>query len=164
MIETEREIVLTRLNLKKFWANIDRRGPDECWHWKRGVHHGYGHTAFKKKRIMAHRATYHLLIGPIPEGTELDHVCHNRDADCVGGDDCPHRSCVNPWHLEPVDHSENVKRGRTGAHNAVKTHCPKGHPYSGENLYEHVRNGLIERKCRACAAETRRRYWDRKAS
>ena len=64
------------------------------------------------------------------------------------------RDCVNPWHLEPVTHIENVQRGDTGKHNAIKTHCRYGHPYFGENLFIRKNGG---RDCRACMREQVRR-------
>ena len=78
-----------------------------------------GHGA---NTMPAHRYAYEELVGPIPEGLQLDHLCRNR-------------SCVNPDHLEPVTCRENLRRGETlNAANLAKTHCPAGHPYAGENL------------------------------
>lgn len=71
---------------------------------------------------MAHRFAYELIRGKIPEGLDIDHLCRNRQ-------------CVNPEHMEPVTPRENTIRGDTiPAHNLKKTHCPKGHPLSGDNL------------------------------
>ena len=85
---------------------------------------------------MSHRLAYELEIGPIPAGLEIDHLCRVRN-------------CVNPAHLEPVTHAENIRRG-TGplAENARKTECVHGHPLEGANLY--VRPGDGHRQCRAC--------------
>lgn len=87
----------------------DRSG--ECWIWLGGIDpYGYGRITIDGKRRKAHRASYVEFVGVIPDGLELDHVCHNRDLSCVNGGECMHRRCVNPNHLEPVTHTENVRR------------------------------------------------------
>ena len=56
---------------------------------------------------------YSWLVGAIPHGYDIDHVCHNAAAvagRCAGGDSCIHRRCVNPDHLEPVTRRENTLR------------------------------------------------------
>jgi hypothetical protein len=115
-----------------------------CWNWlgdRDGKGYGrfslqYGEKGHRKNReVRAHRYQYEMLVGPIPDGLEIDHGCKNT-------------LCVNPSHLEPVTHRVNVLRGDSPpAAGARKTHCPKGHPYSGENLHRE-RGGA--RKCRAC--------------
>lgn len=84
---------------------------------------------------MAYRVAYELLVGAIPDGFQLDHLCRNR-------------ACVNPAHLEPVTQAVNKARGER----AMKTHCPKGHPYSGSNLIREKTG----RKCRICHAANQR--------
>ena len=79
---------------------------------------------------LAHRVAYELQVGPIPVGLQLDHLCRVR-------------SCVNPAHLEPVTSAENTRRGLR----AMKTHCPQGHPYAGENL---LIRPTGQRRCRTC--------------
>lgn len=74
-----------------------------CWNWlKFKDRHGYGHKNLPRaeggKPVLAHRWVYEQLRGPIPDGASLDHLCRNP-------------SCVNPDHLEPVTHTENVRRG-----------------------------------------------------
>jgi hypothetical protein len=95
------------------------------------IQNGYGTTAsaIGQSSRMAHRASYTALVGVIPPGLFMDHLCRTR-------------CCVNPAHLEPVTNRENTKRGK-----ALITHCPSGHPYSGDNLLI-SRHG--SRYCKAC--------------
>jgi DNA-binding XRE family transcriptional regulator len=88
---------------------------------------------------MAHRYSYELHKGLIPDGLTIDHLCKIRH-------------CVNPQHLEVVTYQENNHRGNgmSGCHFRA-THCPKGHPYSGDNLY--VRPDGKGRGCKICRSE-----------
>jgi len=94
-----------------------------CWKWVGSRNgNGYGNFYWNGRLRNAHRFAYEHFVGLIPEGLEPDHLCRNR-------------WCVNFEHLEPVTHKENSLRGKSfAAVNAVKTHCPKGHPLSGDNL------------------------------
>ena len=58
----------------------------------------------------------------------IDHVCHNDDLSCAGGNACRHRRCFNPAHLAVTSRSQNIRNGRAGAWGRSKTHCPKGIP------------------------------------
>lgn len=142
--------------------------PDACWPWRGMIDRntGYGKTSVKSRPELhggAHRAVYQILVGPIPAGLDLDHLCHNADTSCPGGPTCLHRRCVNPRHLEPASRQVNRKRGRTSGMpdlNRAKTHCPKGHPYSGDNLIVRIKpQGWQARICRTCerARHKRRR-------
>jgi hypothetical protein len=74
---------------------IVQRGEWECWEWDRfRVARGYGRFG---GAVVAHRWVYERFIGKVPDGLELDHLCRNT-------------SCVNPAHLEPVTHAENMRR------------------------------------------------------
>jgi hypothetical protein len=117
-----------------------------CWEWKYVNWAGYGGFRYDGRRMGAHRAAYELLVGPIPDGMDIDHLCRNR-------------RCVNPAHLQPVTRSENLSRGEVGRWNTRKTHCPKGHPYSPANTY-HDRRGW--RGCRTCRQESSSNYQARK--
>jgi hypothetical protein len=128
----------------QFWQKVDKREPGECWPWL-GVTNfdGYGYFRRDGRTVMAHRYAYELEAGPIPEGLEPDHLCRNR-------------ACCNPAHMEPVTHRENVLRGEgTAAVNARKTHCPREHELSGDNLYV---NPSGHRRCRTCQREADARY------
>lgn len=127
---------------ERFWAKVDKSG--DCWFWT-GSTNGRGYGAFKLngRPIRVHRWAYQQIIGPIPEGMQLDHLCRNR-------------LCVNPAHMEPVTNRENSLRGvGPTAVNAKRTHCVNGHPLSGENL-RLAPNGRW-RVCRRCEKEKERR-------
>ena len=123
----------------RFWRNVSLPDENDCMLW-RGceVGCGYGEIQHLGERYRAHRFSYTLLVGPIPEGLVVDHLCRNR-------------RCVNPEHLEPVTAAENFRRGvGPAAINGRKTECPQGHPLSGENVY---RDPKGKRRCRTCRAE-----------
>jgi hypothetical protein len=82
--------------LPRFWARVHH--DDGCWMWTGTLNKGYGMFSFGGKTRRAHRFAYEALVGPIPEGLALDHLCRNP-------------ACVNPAHLEPVTWRENVYRG-----------------------------------------------------
>lgn len=123
---------------------IDENG---CWRWVAGKFQISGYAAFwwEGTNRLGHRFVYELLVGPIAEGLQLDHLCRVRD-------------CVNPAHLEPVTARENALRSPITRQsiNVAKTHCPQGHPYSGENLYV---KPCGRRVCRTCKLEGQRRLW-----
>ncbi len=127
----------------------------ECWIWNGCTRYGYGLINVDRKCCPAHRVLYELLVGPVPKGLVLDHICHNPKS-CGGGASCPHRKCVNPTHLELVTREENTRRGchkvdcAIAALHRARTHCPKGHEYSTSNTMFDVYG---YRKCRICAKE-----------
>jgi hypothetical protein len=128
-----------------------------CWFWLGWTVGGYAivelpMVAGRRQRRRLHRLVYQELVGPIPDGYEIDHLCHNADLSCAGGHPCQHRRCVNPAHLEAVTHAVNCQRGRGNGYGA-RTHCKNGHEFTPENtLVSHQR-----RACRACNREKMRR-------
>ena len=127
---------------QRFWAKVDKTG--DCWLWQGAIgKHGYGTFTVKRpdggtRFWRAHRFAYELLVGPIPEGMFLDHLCRNT-------------ACVNPAHLEPVDARENTRRGLRGA---LPTHCVNGHRWTPENTYiQKTGNRVGRRWCRQCAID-----------
>lgn len=125
----------------RFFDKVDASAS--CWLWKASINGGgYGQFRLDGKLRKAHRVAWEMLVGPIPEGRHLDHLCRVRN-------------CVNPDHLEPVTQAENIRRGNVGKHNPVKTHCPQGHEYAGDNTY---RKPPGYRECRTCNRERQRRW------
>lgn len=136
-----------------------------CWIWLGGTNaEGYGLILPNGSDhvVRAHRVSYALFVGPIPEGFTVDHTCHNADAECPGGKACLHRRCINPAHLEAVERGENVRRG---SRRIPRTHCRYGHELTPENTYVRVRRGYEHRECRACHREqANARYHARKVA
>jgi hypothetical protein len=119
---------------ERLWARVNK--TDTCWLWTGSLGHGgrYGAMVVDGKAKATHRIAYELLVGPIPDGLEIDHLCR------------VHR-CCNPFHLEPVTHRENLRRGIQ----ATKTHCDRGHS-------EPLTKTAFGRLCRECVRENNRSY------
>lgn len=126
-------------HVERFLTKVDM--TDDCWLWAASTStNGYGQFYAGGLKFSAHRWLYETLIGPVSDELDLDHLCRVR-------------RCVRPSHLEPVTPRENVLRGSGfPAVNAVKTHCPQGHPYDAENTL--VSKG--ERRCRTCHRDRER--------
>lgn len=126
-------------------------GP--CIEW-RGAKGRDGYGAFSlplfhrpRRRFMAHRMAYELLVGPIPPGLTIDHLCRTP-------------SCVNPEHMEVVTIGVNTLRSdNPPAMNARKTHCKRGHEFTPENTYVPPSG---RRVCRECARAHGRNNWPRR--
>lgn len=127
----------------RFWAKASATGNQcECWEWTAARDSdGYGRFCVSKKygTRNAHRISYSLCIGSIPDGLTIDHLCGNR-------------GCVNPWHMEAVTSTENTLRGMTiSAGNMAKSQCKHGHAFSAENTWVYKRkDGRSRRECRTC--------------
>ena len=108
------ETVLNNRNVdtvSRFMLKVEV-APNGCWVWRGTITpKGYGMFHGDEKMGSAHRWAYSNLVGPIPADLQLDHTCHTDDKDCPGGNDCLHRRCVNPAHLEPVTAQGNSLRG-----------------------------------------------------
>lgn len=139
---------------ERFWARV-APAPSGCWLWTGGRNNrGYGSVWWTGAPLLAHRVAFEALIGPIPAGLTLDHLCHTNDSGCAGGPACTHRRCVNPTHLEPVPSRVNLLRGTSlMAQNARKDSCKRGHELSGHNL---MLNRKGQRACRECSYQRTR--------
>lgn len=133
----------------RFWTKIDvvQKLPPPwtpCWMWNAAKgEYGHGFFHWNGRSSNAHRVAYQELVGPIPSELELDHLCRNPP-------------CVNPAHLEPVTHRENMIRGKNpAATNAAKSFCDKGHEFTPENT---IPNGKQGRGCLECRREYDREW------
>ena len=122
----------------RFWSKV-RVAESGCWEWTGALtHNGYGILGkFRGRTYRAHRLSHESLVGTIPPGLQIDHLCKNK-------------RCVNPAHLEPVTPRENsvVRGSGVGACNARKLYCPSGHSYS-------TVNNRGERVCYQCPRDRR---------
>lgn len=134
---------------ERFFAKVQK--TDTCWIWtgaKQG--HGYGCFRVGDKRIGAHRYSYQIHNGDIPDGLFVCHTCDNM-------------FCVNPEHLWLGTAKQNTSdmlrkgRGKLGI-KPIKKVCINGHYKTPENTYlYHSPNGYTYRRCRACKKEQRRK-------
>lgn len=116
-----------------------------CWNWTGNTASGgYGRVWMGNQVYSAHRLMYEYLVGPIPAGLQIDHLCRNV-------------ICVNPDHLEPVTAKVNLSRNFSPpAMNAQKHYCSNGHEFTESNVY-HRPDGT-GKHCRQCALAAGARY------
>lgn len=128
----------------RFWTKVDKTAT--CWWWTGRTSKGYGMFSLDGGSVLAHRFAYEMSHGPLGR-CDLDHLCRNP-------------GCVNPAHLEPVTHRENVIRGVSPiARQAAQTHCRNGHPFDALNTYIVPSTG--SRVCRACRIAYRQNFAER---
>ncbi len=119
-----------------------------CWLWQGSLYrNGYGQLNRDGQRL-AHRWYYLTYKGPIPDGMQLDHLCRVRN-------------CVNPDHLEPVTHTENLLRSPlVGKCRREPTHCNHGHAYEGKNYRRRSPKGVPY--CQMCFTLRKREWYKKK--
>lgn len=122
----------------RFMDKVDATG-DGCWEWTAAKEDaGYGIFSIARSRTRrAHRVSYELHVGPIPDGLVIDHLCRNK-------------GCVRPEHLEAVTGAENVRRGLGGILRVPKSHCRHGHEYTEANKRMVNAGGYPSYTCRTC--------------
>lgn len=129
--------------MERFWSKVDKSG--ECWYWTASRDpKGYGTFGFEGKVHKAHRIAYTLAFGEIPAGAHILHSCDNPP-------------CVNPGHLRPGTHTENMQdKVMHGRHfQSNQTHCKRSHPLDDFNTYI-TPDG--RRNCRACRLKAKHEY------
>lgn len=119
----------------RFWSKV-RKEKNGCWVWT-GARNGKGYGSIRIDNYShrtVHLLSYEWYYGAVLPGMEIDHSCRNR-------------ACVNPRHLQPVSHAENIRLIRERVPYERPTHCSHGHELSGENVT--VTAGRW--RCRTCA-------------
>lgn len=132
----------------RFWRKVAVSGS--CWSWGAGLDvYGYGKFKVRGHTVKAHRWAYEHLVGPIPDGLVIDHLCRNR-------------ACVNPDHLQPVTAEVNIRRGMSPAQVTIRTGiCKRGHELTAANTI--VYRGSGARTCRTCRNDWQRLNYRAKA-
>lgn len=131
---------------ERLYRNVAIDPTTGCFNYLRGKINGYGTIGRSGggDNQQTHRVSWELWSGPIPDGMELHHICDNK-------------ACCNPSHLEPVTRKEHQARSpRWVGH---RTHCPRGHELSPDNLVRSLflKKGI--RTCLTCAREAGRKHY-----
>lgn len=127
--------------MDRFWNKVRIQG--DCWIWRTGKR---AYFWVDGGLVLAYRYAYEQMIGEIPPGLELDHLCRNP-------------ACVNPYHLDPVPRLVNLERGLHKGPNSDLTHCQNGHEFNEQNTYVYPSG---RRRCRLCNNTWARNYKQQK--
>lgn len=126
-----------------FWANFAPNG--DCWEWTRAKWNGYGKTDVTGRTRRVYQVTYEALVGVVPDGLELDHLCRNR-------------GCANPDHLEPVTHAENMRRTANLDREAPAAVGAWGNPLCPAGHVKDKRNSQGWMVCSECMRAAKARH------
>lgn len=127
-------------DIKRFWEKVDKQHPSKCWKWTGCISARYGLFWVFGRKYKAHRVSWMIENGAIPEGLWILHKCDNPP-------------CVNPNHLFSGNRSENMldaaRKGRLNPiGHALITHCKYGHEFTNDNIYYRTKNA--HRVCKKC--------------
>lgn len=134
------------MNLKTFWSLIEK--TETCWFWKGYIdYRGYGLCDIGPKKRKSVHVVYEQLIGPIPYGHLLHHVCKNK-------------ACVNVLSKDHVVlRTPKTHEDDGGGVNRAKTHCKYGHEFTKENTQLNIDyRGQKHRQCVICSREATIKY------
>lgn len=125
---------------KRFWSQVAKKGPDDCWEWlgsKAGKYREYGRMKFGDRVEGAHRVSWILHNGPIPDGLDVLHKCDNA-------------GCVNPAHLWLGTHTDNMRdkmrKGRGGHQIGEVNHAAKLTEQDVLEIREWLKQGMSQRE------------------
>ena len=129
---------------RRFWTKVEVLSIKSCWLWRGTIDSkGYGVVRINQQSFRAHRVAYELLVGNIPSGLCIDHLCRTR-------------SCVNPIHMEVCTPKENSFRGvGPAAINRRKTYCIHGHSLNEGNMKVTSRGWRV---CLVCVRARKVKY------
>lgn len=143
-----------QIDASRFWRHVDTATASGCWLWTGSTKASGGYGQFRITEgvnARPHRVAWTLLVGPIPEGLVLDHLCRVRN-------------CVNPSHLEPVTVRVNTLRGNSVASDAMRAFergvCTRGHTLAVTGMRANGRG----RACNQCRIDDVRRWREARAA